>query len=102
MAIASSTSAPPTWDNRRAIGRRGLRSGWGMYSSEVGFRRRDAAVMPVNDAEHHRDEEERRNGGEDEPADHGAAERGILFAALTQAQRHRQHADHHRERRHED
>src|SRR5580658_7843889 len=93
MAMASSASAPPTWVNRRVMGRRGLRSGWGMYSS--------SDVVPVNDAEHHRDKEERRNGGEDQPADYGAAERGVLFAALTETQRHRQHADHHRERGHE-
>src|ERR1700733_16297865 len=100
MAMASSTTAPPTWGSRCVMGR-GLGSGWGMNSSEGGFRRRNSDVMPVNNAEHHRDEEQRRNGGEDQAAAQRAAERGVLFAALTEAQRHRQHADHHRERRHQ-
>ena len=63
-------------------GRRRIRSGWDMGCSEVGLRRRLGAVVPVNDAEHHRDEEQRRDGGEDQAADHGAAERRVLLTAF--------------------
>ena len=60
------------------------------------------AVVPVNQAEHHRHEEQRRDGREHQAADDRAAERRILLAAFAQAQRHRQHADDHRQRRHQD
>src|SRR6202051_4119159 len=100
-AMARRANTPPTrrsW--RRGAGWPGFRSGGDIGSSEVGFRRRLWAVVPVNNTYHHRDEEERGGGGEDQAADHGAAERRILLAAFAQAERHRQHADHHRQRRH--
>src|SRR5882672_10432559 len=93
-AMARSANAPPTRRSRRGTGRPGFRSGWDIGSSEVGFRLRFWAVVPVNNAEHHRDKEKRRDSGEDQAADHGAAERRILLAAFTHTQRHRQHADH--------
>ena len=55
----------------------------------------------MHQAEHHRHKHQRRHRGEHQPADHGPAQRRILLAALTQAQRHRQHADDHRQRRHQ-
>jgi hypothetical protein len=48
-----------------------------------------------------RNEHQRGDGGEDQAADHGAAERRVLLAALAEAQRHRRHADDHRQRRHQ-
>ena len=36
-----------------------------------------------------------------EAADHGAAERRVLFAAVAQTKRHRRHADDHGQRRHQ-
>src|SRR6185312_6993950 len=56
----------------------------------------------VNDAEDHGNEDQRGAGGEDQAADHGAAQRRILFAAIAQPQRHRAHADDHGQRRHAD
>src|ERR1700704_3494937 len=82
-AMARSANMPPTRRSRRGAGRPGFRSGWDMGSSKVGFRHRFWAVVPVNNAEHHRDEEKSGDGGEDQAADHGAAERRILFATFT-------------------
>jgi hypothetical protein len=49
-----------------------------------------------------RNEEERRHGGDQESADDGAAEGRVLLAALVKREHHRQHADDHGERGHED
>src|SRR5437899_10138392 len=49
--------------------------------------------------EHGGHEEERRHGRENESADHGAPERRVLLAALAEAERHRHHADDHRDRK---
>src|SRR5882724_13051225 len=95
-AMARSAHIPPARRSRCGTGRPGFRSGWDIGSSEVGFGLRFWAVVPVNNAEHHRDKEKRGDGGEDQAADHGAAERRILLAAFAEAERHRQHADHHR------
>src|SRR5262249_12064983 len=54
-----------------------------------------------DDAEHDRHEKERRNGREQQSADDSATERRVLFAAFTETERHRHHADDHRERRHQ-
>src|ERR1700683_4683420 len=99
--MASNASALPTWRRRRSTVTRAIRSGWDMGCSEVAFRYRLWAVVPVNDAEHHRYEEQCRDRGEYQTADHRATERRILFAALAETQRHRQHADHHCKRRHQ-
>src|SRR4051812_20928403 len=40
-----------------------------------------------------RHEEQRRDGREQQAADHGPAQRGVLLGAFAQAQRHRDHAD---------
>ena len=60
--------------------------------------RRAAAVQQAEDG---RDEEQRGDGGHDQAADHGAAERRVLLAAFAQAERHRDHADDHRQRGHQ-
>src|SRR5881409_721254 len=59
-------------------------------------------LLPAKHAVDHRHEEERGEGREREPADDDAAERGVLLAALAEAEGHRQHAEDHRERRHDD
>src|SRR5260221_1732661 len=74
IAMARSANTTPARRNRRGTGRPGLRSGWDIACSKVGFRHRFGAVVPVNNAEHHRDEEQRGDGGEDQAADHGTAE----------------------------
>src|SRR5437762_12218945 len=59
--------------------------------------RRSATQNAVDD----RDEEQRGKRGHRQAADHRAAERRVLLAALAEPERHRQHADDHRQRRHE-
>ena len=44
---------------------------------------------------------ERRKRRQQQAPDDGAAERRILFATLSEPERHRQHADDHRQRRHQ-
>jgi len=63
----------------------GCGCGFGFAIVDLGGR------MVANRAEDHRNEEERGQGGEHEPADHRAAERRVLFAAVAQAERHGQH-----------
>src|SRR5689334_12278516 len=58
-----------------------------------------AGLPPVYHTEHDGNKQQRRDGCEDQPADHGAAERRILLAALAQPKRHRRHADDHGKRR---
>src|SRR3982750_1548388 len=60
------------------------------------------AVIAMHDAENDGDEDERRRSRENEAADHRTAERRVLLAAFAEAERHRRHADDHRERGHED
>src|ERR1700760_3944346 len=48
-------------------------------------------VTAVNDAEDHGNEDQGGAGGENQATDHGAAQRRVLFPALTQAQRHWTH-----------
>src|ERR1700686_655612 len=50
-------------------------------------------VACMHDAEDGGHEHQRGAGGKDQTADHGAAERGVLFTALAEAERHRRHAD---------
>src|ERR1700685_2707296 len=99
--ITRTTNVAPAPRSRRRMTRRVFGSGWGMSGSDAGVGRGLWTVVAMDDTEHDRDEEERRDGGENEPTDHGAAERGILLAALAQAERHRQHADDHCQRRHQ-
>ena len=55
----------------------------------------------MNRGEHGRHEDQGRHGGEDQAADDGSAERCVLFTAIAHAEGHGQHADDHRERRHQ-
>ena len=48
-----------------------------------------------------RDKEKGGECSQDQPADHRAAERGILFAAFAKPEGHRQHANDHGQRRHQ-
>src|SRR6185369_11272448 len=59
------------------------------------------ALLLVYHAEHHGDKHQGGDRGKNQAADHGAPERGILFPALTETQRHRRHADDHGKRRHQ-
>src|SRR5580765_6734217 len=59
-------------------------------------------LLTTQTAVDERHDEQRGEGGDDEAADDGAAERGVLFAALAEAERHGQHADDHGEGSHED
>src|SRR5471032_2419383 len=70
-------------------------------TSRNGCRGNRAASARVNDAKDHRDQKQRRGGSENQAADHGAAERCILFAAFAHREGHRRHADDHRKSRHE-
>ena len=59
------------------------------------------ASTVVKHAENDRNEHQRCDGCTDQAADHGAAERRVLFAAFAEPERHRRHADDHGERRHQ-
>src|SRR6186997_2821719 len=59
------------------------------------------ALFLVYHAEHYRHKHQRSDRSKNQAADHGAPERGVLFAALAKPQRHRQHADDHGERGHQ-
>ena len=54
------------------------------------------ALQPaVNDGEKCRDKKQGGHGGQQQAADDGAAQRGVLLAAVAQAHRHGYHADNH-------
>src|SRR5262249_35519762 len=55
----------------------------------------------MEDAEHRRHEEKRRDRREEETADDRPSERSVLFGALSQSERHRDHSEDHRERGHD-
>src|SRR4051794_21238188 len=73
-----------------SVGMRHLRCGGGF-----------GALFLVYHTEHHGNKHQGGDGGEDQPADHGAPERRVLLATLAQTQRHRRHADNHGKRRHQ-
>src|ERR1700716_138840 len=81
----------------------GLEPSGDMRFSNCGHRSamRTAAEVPVHDAEHHRNENQSGEGCEGKSTNHGTAERRVLLAAFTQAQRHRYHADDHGKRGHQ-
>ena len=60
------------------------------------------ALPAVREPEDRRHEEERGAGRQQKAADHRAAQRSVLLAAFAEAEGHRDHADDHGERRHED
>src|SRR5712671_701863 len=55
----------------------------------------------VGYAKYHRYKHQRCNRREDQSAYHRASQWGVLLAALAKAKRHRNHADDHRQRRHQ-
>ena len=57
--------------------------------------------MTAQQAEHDRHEKQRGERGDHQAANDRAAERRVLLAAFPEAQRHRQHADDHGQRRHQ-
>src|SRR6476620_8604772 len=59
------------------------------------------ALLLVYHTKNHGNKHQRGDGCEDQPSDHGASERRILFAALAKAERHRRNADDHRQRGHQ-
>src|SRR5271154_2966259 len=59
-------------------------------------------IFAVHKGEENRDEGQGPEGREQETSDDGAAKRCVLLAAVAQSQGHRHHADHHRQRRHDD
>src|ERR1700732_1376553 len=59
------------------------------------------ALLLVYHTKYHGNKHQGCDGGKDQAADHGAAERRVLLAALAEAERHRQHADNHGQRRHQ-
>src|ERR1700688_4977736 len=61
-----------------------------------------AALQPsMDDRKHARNEKQCRHGCKQQASNHRAAQRRVLFAAFAQPNRHRHHADHHRQRRHD-
>src|ERR1700675_3813813 len=56
----------------------------------------------VNHGKYHGHKKQRSEGGEEQTADDGAAQRSVLLAALAQADSHRNHADDHGQRGHDD
>src|SRR3954454_20679210 len=59
------------------------------------------ALLLVYHAEHHGNKHQRGEGCKDQAADHGAAERRVLLAALAEPKGHGRHADDHGERGHQ-
>src|SRR5882672_8771757 len=59
------------------------------------------ALLLVYHTKNHGNKHQGSDGCEDQPADHGASERRVLLAALAKTERHRRHADDHRQRRHQ-
>ena len=68
---------------------------------EIGTRFRRRWLSMVQQREQGGNEDQRGDRRQHQPADHRPAERRILFAALAKTQRHRDHADDHRERGHQ-
>src|SRR5579859_5808420 len=96
----ASTRAPrPIWRKRRLFGGvTGSEDIEGSSGSGMGGTiRRRRTVFGVKQAEQDRDQEQGGAGGDHQAADHGAAQRRVL----TRFDRHRQHTDDHRQRRHQ-
>src|SRR5579862_2518515 len=68
----------------------------------VAGNRRSRLFAAVNDYEYRGHEKQGREGGEYQPADDGAAQGSVLLAAFAQPESHRNHADDHRGRGHDD
>src|ERR1700704_5216954 len=85
IAVAAQMARTPTKPSfRRETG--GALSSMSMHCLRGAGRLR--RLFLVNHAEHHRHEHQRRNRSKYQTADHRAPERGVLLAALAEAQRH--------------
>src|ERR1700730_6318913 len=102
---AATSATMPTSRSRRRLGVLtgcegiiAISSGWG-WASRHRLRQLlySFAVTRVDEAEHCRHEEQRRASGEEQSTDHRATERRVLAGF----DRHRHHADDHRERGHQ-
>src|SRR3546814_1180304 len=82
--LSTSAAAPPASKRRRCGERSGMN---GLQFERVGLGR----ALAMGDAEQRGDEEQGRGGGEDQPADHRAAERGVLLGAFADAEIGRAH-----------
>src|SRR5262245_23049456 len=87
--IAMSAISPPATCSGRREGAEAAGSGC-MELSSGRVRRGALAVACMDQAEHDGNEKQRSDRREDEAADHGAAERGVLLATFAEAERHRQ------------
>src|ERR1700676_5344902 len=93
-AIAVTTAKMPNLRRETSefcsVGMRGLRCGGSFGALSLVYHTKD-----------HGNEHQGSHGCEYQPSNHGTPERGVLFAALAKRQRHRRHADNHRQRRHQ-
>src|ERR1700678_1486702 len=71
------------------------------FASGSTGRRSFLLTRAVNQTENHRHEKQSNKPPETQSADYRAAQRSILFTALSQTDRHGQHTDDHGERRHD-
>src|ERR1700694_1518641 len=92
-AIAVTTAKMPNLRRETgefcSVGMRGLRCGGSI-----------AGLYPVYHNKAQGNRHRGSHGCEYQPPNPGTPERGVLFAALAKRQRHRRHADNHRQRRH--
>src|SRR5258707_14522549 len=111
LALESSRARMPVTTTRRATmpaaaaKMPSFRRGTGELCSVGMYRLRwggsFGALLLVYHTENHGNKHQRGHRCEDQSADHGASERRVLFAALAKPERHRRHADDHRERGHQ-
>src|ERR1700688_351158 len=71
------------------------------YCFPGGSAQSSAFPAPMNNGKDDRNEKQSCEGGEQQPADHRAAERGVLLAAFSHADGHRHHADNNPQRGHD-
>src|SRR5579885_1102007 len=103
MAAArpQSTTAMPiqdTTDRRGGDGAPGTAAGGLRMRGKL---RRPGPAAAMQQGKHSGNKDQGRDRGEQQAADHRAAQRRVLFAALAHSQRHGHHADDHGERRHD-
>lgn len=73
----------------------------GALARIVRHRLRRVAAPSTQDRKNHGNEDQRRHGRNQQSADHRAAQRRVLLAALTEAEAHGHHADDHRQGGHQ-
>src|SRR5271154_1672675 len=97
MAATATVKVPARYSPRRDTSGDPI-SGGMLFSNRRGC---ELLTSCVKDAEDHRYEHQRCNGSADNSPVPGADKRSVLLAAFDEAKRHRQHADDHRQRRHQ-